>query len=102
MQPTGVALEALRMLGAQGVVRGVLGRDSGLGPAKRAMYSELARRREGASLLVVDDRLENLVEALRLGAVPLHASRDAYRAAQAVRLGVPSGRPREVLALLAR
>ena len=102
MQPTGVALEALRMLGARGVVRGVLGRDSGLGPAKRAMYSELARRREGASLLVVDDRLENLVEALRLGAVPLHASRDAYRAAQAVRLGVPSGGPREVLALLAR
>ena len=101
MQPAGVALEALELLGARELARGILGRDSGVGPLKREMYSELARRHRGAGALVVDDRLENLVEGLRLGAVPLHSSRDAYRAAQASRLGMPSAPPDELLKLLA-
>lgn len=101
MQPSSVALEALELLGARELARGVLGRDSGLGPLKGGMYSELARSREGAGLLVVDDRLENLVKGLRLGAVPLHSSRDAYRAVQALRLGIPSAPPNALLKLLA-
>lgn len=101
MQPTGVALEALELLGARGLVRGVLGRDSGMGPLKREMYSELVRGHNEVGLIVVDDRLENLVVGLRLGAVPLHSSRDTYRAAQASRLGVPSASPHELLKLLA-
>ncbi len=101
MQPSSIALEALELLGGPKLVRGVLGRDCGLGPAKRELYAELAREHKGASLLAVDDRLENLAVALRLGAVPLHASSDAYKAAQAARLGVPSAPPSEILTLLA-
>ena len=59
------------------------------------------RRHREAGVLVVNERSENLVAGLRLGAVPLHSSRDAYRAAQASRLGVPSAPPDELLKLLA-
>ncbi|MEZ0346379.1 MAG: hypothetical protein ABWK01_07500 [Infirmifilum sp.] len=101
-QPVRVAVEALRRLGVEGHVGGVVGRDSGYGPQKKDMIGALLADKPGAGAILIDDRLGNLVEAVRAGATPILASKNPYQAAGSLRLGIPAAPPREVAELLAR
>ena len=83
------------------VVREVLSRDGEFGPLKEAMLRKVMKRHGNAGVVAVDDKLENLVKALRLGATPLHASQNPYRSAQASRLGIPSAPPSRLARFLA-
>jgi hypothetical protein len=51
--------------------------------------------------VLLDDRLANLVEALRSGVVPLCVARDPYHAAGCLELGIPPATPREAARALA-
>jgi phosphoglycolate phosphatase-like HAD superfamily hydrolase len=100
-QPAGVATRVLERIGGLRYVRGVVGRDSGFGPRKLRMLEHLASRLGGAGFVLLDDRLANLVEALRSGVVPLCVARDPYHAAGCLELGIPPATPREAARALA-
>uniref|UniRef100_A0A7J3X787 ATP-grasp domain-containing protein n=1 Tax=Thermofilum pendens TaxID=2269 RepID=A0A7J3X787_THEPE len=100
-QPASVATRVLEHIECSRYVKGVVGRDSGFGPRKLHMFEHLTSKLGGGGLVLLDDRLSNLVEALRSGVVPLCVTRDPYRAAGCLELGIPPATPREAARALA-
>ncbi|MEM1829753.1 MAG: hypothetical protein QXV79_03855 [Thermofilaceae archaeon] len=63
----------------------VVGRDTGAGPLKEAVFLSAEK-----PSLVVEDNLRNTVSAMRAGHLPLLVSSDTYTRVKALRLGIPS------------
>ncbi len=70
----------------------VIGRDWGVGPDKCNLYRACIDITKKRYALVLDDSLEYLVKAYRLGLVPIHIDNryDIYIALRSIRLGIPS------------
>ena len=71
----------------------VVGRDSGYGPLKRSMFLKILKDLNYSSselVFVVDDNLINIVEALRVGLIPIRIAENDYRVLESLKLGIPS------------
>lgn len=99
-QTVDVVTSILKKLGLKDFVDFVVGRDSGFGPMKKSLYSRCAELYKGSEALVIDDGIEYLVEAYRLGYTPMHAASNSYSIAKSYRLGIPSGEINELLSLI--
>ncbi len=100
-QASSVAEKLLRQHGFRETVEYIVGRDSGYGPLKRKLF-QACMKNIGGNAIVVDDNLKAIVEASRLGLLPMRPAWNKYSAIQALELGVPAASTRELLKLLLR
>jgi len=72
----------------------VLGRDSGFSPLKENLYRECTKAKyvEG-KYIVLDDDLVNVVNALRMGYLPIWVTKSKYEKVKSLRLGIPFTEP---------
>lgn len=90
-QATDVVINILKKFGLDGVIDCIVGRDSGFGPMKKALYRGCVELYKDSEALVIDDGIEYLIEAYRQGHIPMHATLNPYSMARSYRLGIPSG-----------
>jgi predicted ATP-grasp superfamily ATP-dependent carboligase/beta-phosphoglucomutase-like phosphatase (HAD superfamily) len=79
----------------------VLGRDSGFGPLKENFYHECLKNKYSAGkFIVLDDDVTNIVDALRLGYLPIWVTESKYHKINSLRLGIPHTDPRHLHAAI--
>jgi len=76
----------LKKLGLKDFIDFVVSRDGDFGPMKRSLYSRCVELYKGSEAPVIDDGIEYLVEAYRLGYTPMHDTSNSYSIAKSYRL----------------
>ncbi|MEM4553495.1 MAG: hypothetical protein QXI86_04590 [Ignisphaera sp.] len=99
-QPTDVVTIILDKIGLSNTIDYIVGRDSGFGPIKKILYKKCIELCKGDEAIVIDDNLEYLVEAYRLGYIPIHATSDLYSIARSYRIGIPAEKTNKLISFI--
>ncbi|MEM4867994.1 MAG: hypothetical protein QXK54_04215, partial [Ignisphaera sp.] len=98
--PTDVVTIILDKIGLSNTIDYIVGRDSGFGPIKKILYKKCIELCKGDEAIVIDDNLEYLVEAYRLGYIPIHATSDLYSIARSYRIGIPAEKTNKLISFI--
>lgn len=101
-QTTSVVSKALSRLGLYDTIDTIIGRDSGFGPIKTTLYKKCINVNNNISVIVIDDNLEYLVDAYRIGYTPMLAVHNLYTLARSYRLGIPASDINSIIKLIIR
>jgi len=102
-QSVRAAKRALEDLKLNKVFKYIIGRDSGVGPSKSRMYRECLHRSKCTNkdlVIAISDNLAEVIEAQRLGLLPLRVVSNHYELAKTLRLGIPALRHVELIPAL--
>lgn len=99
-QPVEIVVNTFKLLGTKNIFDNIVGRDSGWGPIKTTLFKKCVELCNAEEAIVIDDKIDYLIDAYRLGYTPILATSNSYLVAKSYRLGIPSGEPEKIIKML--